>query len=547
MKKISVALCCLLVAAITANLNAQEYEYKFRLYLKDKGKSSYSIKKPEQFLSQKAIDRRANYGIAIDESDLPISDKYVEKIEKVGGIVVAKSKWQKTIAVHCADSANVEALKKLSFVDNVKLVWRGKAKKENKAYPDTALMFKGKRDNEDYYGLAERNIRTLNGHHLHNAGHKGQGVDVAVIDAGFSQLPNIELIKSVNIAGYKGFVYQYEDLFHQPNDHGLCVLSCMGTNVPHTFVGTAPEATYWLLGTEDSRSEFPIEEDYWAAAVEYADSLGVKVANTSLGYNSFDAPTKGYTHDDLDGKTAFISNAAAMAADKGLLIVCSAGNSGAQAWRKITAPGDAENVLTVGAIVADSVVASFSSRGYTADMRVKPDVMALGVAAHVVNQRGAVNPGNGTSFSSPIMCGITACLVQALPELTNKEIIKVIQQSADRYQNPDETYGYGIPDMMKALVIGKELIEKKKNSLIESDIIRFVSSENGKFEVISKTESAGKYSVKLTKQEKGKEKKIWSQTLKKDQYAKSLKTDKKGTYKLYITGNGTQEEFTVIF
>ena len=548
MKKLISALFCMAISTTTI-LNAQAFEYKFRLYLKDKGKSSFSVKKPEQFLSQKAIDRRANYGIAIDESDLPISDKYIEKIENTGCIVVAKSKWQKTVAVHCADSMHIDVLKELPFVDSARFVWKGEPQSNSRVYSNVPLLFKGKRNLKDYYGLAERNIKTLNGHHLHNIGYKGKGIDIAVIDAGFNQLPNIELIKNINISGHKGFVHQYEDLFHHDNQHGLNVLSCIGTNVPHLFVGTAPEASFWLLGSEDNRSEYPVEEDYWAAAIEYADSVGVRIVNTSLGYSSFDFPAQSYTHADLDGKTALTSKSATMASNKGILVVCSAGNSGAKAWQKITSPGDAENILTVGAIATDSVVASFSSRGYTADMRIKPDVMALGVDARVVNEFGSVRLSNGTSFSSPIMCGIMACLIQAFPELNNKELIHIIHQSSDRYQNPDETYGYGIPDMAKALVIGNEYLDKKKNhSIIDSDIIRFLSDRPGHFRLIK--EGGGEkeeYKLLLTKREKGRDEKVWSETLSRNEYSKSLKTNKKATYKLSLTGKDIQEEYIVVF
>lgn len=200
-------------------------------------------------------------------------------------------------------------------------------------------------------------------------------------------------------------------------------------NQPHVMVGTAPEASFWLLRSEDEYSEHLVEQDYWAAALEFADSVGVDVVNTSLGYYAFDDPSKDYRYCDLDGKFALMSRQAAKAADKGMVIVCSAGNAGSGSWKKTTPPGDAENVLTVGAINKQGVLAPFSSIGNTADGRVKPDVMAVGLGSDVMGTDGIVRGANGTSFSSPIMCGMVACLWQALPDLTAKELIELVRRS----------------------------------------------------------------------------------------------------------------------
>lgn len=440
-----------------------QYNYKFRLTLKDKGTTSYSIDKPEEFLSQKALERRIKQGLTIDSTDIPISQNYIDNIEAIGGKVVAKSKWLNTVAVHCSDSSMVEKYKELPFVSDALFVWRGKPKGEPKANTDSIKNYPA---NEtivfgSYYGRGIDNIKPNNGQALHNAGFKGKGIDIAVIDAGFNHFPKIEMLDNVEIKGHKGFVYEHEDMFTNANQHGLNVLSCMATNKPMQFVGTAPEAAFWLLGSEDARSEYPIEEDYWAAAIEYADSIGVDVVNTSLGYNNFDFPAKSYTHAVMDGKTAYITRAANAGTSKGLFICISGGNSGDSEWEKITPPADAFHVLTVGAIKRDSVIANFSSRGYTEDLRVKPDVMALGSASIVVGDKGQVTTNSGTSFSSPIMCGMVACLWQALPTLTNKEILNIIRESSDNYEEPNKDYGYGIPDMGKALELGKVLAERK--------------------------------------------------------------------------------------
>lgn len=547
-----VLLIVLLIIAVGAS--AQEYDYKFRLSLTDKGKTKYKIEKPQEFLSQKAIDRRLKHNIAINESDLPISEDYIRQIEEKGAIVVAKSKWQRTISVQCNDSAMIDELTALPFVANATFVWKGIGKNgKHNEYPDS-LKFVNQQEVMfgQYYGLAYDNIKSLNTETLHKAGFKGKGIDIAVIDAGFNNLPSIEILDNLNIKGYKGFVYGNEDLFQNANQHGLNVVSCIGANKPLQFVGTAPEANLWLLGSEDPRSEYPIEEDYWAAAIEYADSLGAEVVNTSLGYNNFDVPAKSYTHKDLDGKSAFISRSANIASKKGILIVCSAGNSGDSSWRKITPPGDADGVLTVGAIDRDSSLADFSSRGYTADMRVKPDVVALGLGSVVVNDEGRVTYKSGTSFSSPIMCGTVACLWQAFPTLSNFEIMQLVKESSNQYENPDENFGYGIPDMELALKLGTKALKiKGKNRIAYSDNFRLESDGVGLIRIIYIGDNLiENIEIAINRNEKNDRiKKVDSFDFKGKEnqkffaeYSKNLKAKKKELYTIVIKGSDIEKE-----
>jgi len=547
-----VILITLLIIAIGAS--AQEYDYKFRLSLTDKGQTKYSIEKPQEFLSQKAIERREKQGIVIDETDLPISQDYIKQIEGKGVIIVAKSKWQKSVSVHCTDSAIVEELTTLPFVANATFVWKGKKQEiKKKEYPDS-LKLPNKQEVlfGQPYGLAHDNIKSLNTEALHKAGFKGKGIDIAVIDAGFNHLPSIELLDNLNIKGCKGFIYGHEDLFVSANQHGLNVVSCIGTNKPMQFVGSAPEASFWLLSTEDSRSEFPIEEDYWATAIEYADSVGVDVVNTSLGYNNFDFPARSYTHKDLDGKTAFISRSANIASQKGMVVVCSAGNSGDSSWRKITPPSDADGILTIGAIGRDSTLASFSSRGYSADMRVKPDVVALGLGSVVVDDKGQITYKSGTSFSSPIMCGTVACLWQAFPTLTNKELMQLVRESANQYEDPDEDFGYGLPNMELAMQLGAKAVKiKGKNRIAYSDNFRVESDGIGQIRIvyIGDEPITGHLEVIISRKEKNdrtKEIDSFSFTGKDGQepfteYSKNLKAKKKDLYVLIIKGSDLQE------
>lgn len=263
----------------------------------------------------------------------------------------------------------------------------------------------------------------------------------------------------MRLMGTRDFVNPLSDIYAE-NNHGMKVLSCLAANKPNVLVGTAPEASYWLLRSEDDDTEQQVEEDYWAAALEFADSVGVDVVNTSLGYYEFDDKSCNYRYRDLDGRYSLMSHSASLAAEKGMVVVCSAGNSGRSPWKKVTPPGDADHVITVGAMNHNLVNAEFSSVGNTADGRVKPDVMAIGVDSAVAGTDGTVSQANGTSFASPTFCGLVACFWQACPWLTAKEVIEAVRRSSDRVEYPDNIYGYGIPDIWKAYQT--ELKKKKQ-------------------------------------------------------------------------------------
>ncbi len=469
MKKTFVILILNLV--IINIINGQDL-YKFRLLLTDKAGSSYSIDNPEKYLSQRAIERRTKYDIPIDISDLPVSDAYLAEIRNQGVEIVSKSKWINAVVVMCTDSMAGINLKNLPFVDSVKVVWKklgGGVKASVDSYAikgeksESALNFC---NDENYYGAASTQIKMHNGDLLHDVGYKGSGMLVAVLDAGFNSANTIVGLKE-QIAGSKDFVIPGGDVFDLGiSDHGLKVFSTMGANIPNKMVGTAPEAKYWLLRSEDTTTEFPVEEDYWAAAAEFADSIGVDVINSSLGYYNFNYPTTSYTKDQLDGKTAFISQAASMAARKGILVCNSAGNSGNDAWGLINFPGDSEEVFTTGSVNKDSIIAASSSRGPTADGRIKPDVIAMGVSTCLLDIYGNTTQGNGTSYASPIMAGLSASLWQALPSLNNMEIKNLIKMYGSKSTNPDNTYGYGIPNIYNAFINGGTYVrttQYKKN------------------------------------------------------------------------------------
>ena len=435
-----------------------EKAYRYRVQLSDKQGTEHSVDCPQTFLSERSIERRNRQQLPIVETDLPVSRTYLKALTEAGVGIVTTSKWNNTVVVEVTDTLLMDQVVNLAFVKGVKKVWM---------QPDSIPARNKKRKKEvtnkveeagHHYGKALRQINIHGGDSLHMAGFTGEGMHVAVIDAGFYNADHIKFFKKMDLLGTRDFVNPDSDIYAE-NSHGMKVLSCMAANTKDVFVGTAPEASYWLLRSEDQDTEQPIEEDYWAAAIEFADSVGVDVVNTSLGYYAFDEGYPAYRYRDLDGHYSLMSHTASMAADKGMVVVCSAGNSGRGTWKKVTPPGDAENVITVGALNKSLVNAEFSSIGHASDGRIKPDVMAIGVNSVVSGNDGTVSKANGTSFASPTMCGVVTCFWQACPWLTAKEVIKAVQQAGDRVEYPDNIYGYGVPNLWKAYQ--KELIHHR--------------------------------------------------------------------------------------
>ena len=440
----------LAIALLATGASAQQDTLKYRISLKDKAATEYSLKKPEKYLSAKAIERRRKQNLPIDSTDLPVCRKYIDEIRKQGVKIVVTGKWDNFVTVSCNDTTLIDRIAALPFVLSTEKVWISPgAGKPSMATERDSVLNQPTIHPDSIYGRAITQIQMSNGDKLHEAGFKGQGMTIAVIDAGFHNVDKITAMQNIRILGTKDFVNQQADIFAE-SSHGMSVLSCIGMNRPDIMTGTAPEASFWLLRSEDEYSEHLVEQDYWSAAVEFADSVGVDVINTSLGYYSFDDKSKNYKYRDLDGRHALMSRQASHIADKGMILVCSAGNSGAGSWKKITPPGDADNVLTVGAIDKRAVLATFSSVGNTADHRVKPDGVAVGVGSDVIRTDGNQGRANGTSFSSPIMCGMVTCLWQACPTLTAKEVIELVRRSGDRAGFPDNIYAYGVPDMWNA-------------------------------------------------------------------------------------------------
>ncbi len=429
--------------------------YIYRIYLTDK-KGTASIDKPEKLLSSKALERRARQGLGVDSTDLPVSPKYVKEIRKHAQ-VIGNSRWLNTILVKVTDTTVIQRIEALKFVCGTRRVWTSPDRQESLPERGKYTTTFTKKDTleDKIYGKGDRQITVMGGDSLHAEGFRGQGMTIAVIDGGFCNADVIPALKRINVLGYHDFICEPRPNIFFDTSHGTGVLSCMGLNEPHVFIGTAPEASFWLLRSEDGRTEQEVEEDYWVMAAEFADSVGVDVINTSLGYNNFDDQVTSHKLWELDGKTAFISRAASMLADKGVVLVCSAGNSGDEPWKKITPPGDADHVLTVGALNRQLTNANFSSIGPSQDGRVKPDIMAIGNPSYLMYGEGEIIRANGTSFSSPTACGMVACLWQALPHLTAHELMDVVRKSCDNYAHPDNVYGYGLPNFWRAYLDNK--------------------------------------------------------------------------------------------
>lgn len=418
----------------------------------DKAGSPYVIGSPEKFLSERAIERRERQNIFIDTSDLPVSPVYIDSMRGLGLEVGNISKWLNGIIVHSTNDQLLDTLHHISFIAKpVKNpITPGSIQVEINKFP---LPLKSTID----YGYSRNQINMLHGESLHENGYNGEGILIGIIDAGFSNTDKVESLQHLwqdnKIVTWRDFVNDGKGFF-QSHSHGTTVLSILAGAIPGVMYGAATNADYVLIRTENGDSEYLVEEYNWVCGAEYADSIGVDVINSSLGYSLFNDPSQNHSYKDLDGKTTPVSKGALMAARKGMLVSCSAGNSGNNAnWGYITAPSDADSILTVGAVDSLRVIAYFSGRGPAYDNRIKPDVCAMGVNTISQSTLMMINGCNGTSCSSPIIAGMAACLWQANPTATAQQVRYAIKLSSSIYSKPDTAYGYGIPDFHLANLI----------------------------------------------------------------------------------------------
>ena len=433
---------------------------------KDKENKDFYLSNPNTILSKKSYDRKLKYKIAIDETDIPITKRYLDTITNMGVDIIAKSKWFNR--VHIRTNLNlIKKIKKISFVKKIILA----DKKLNKSINKNTNSINYKKSNlvnSNYF----TQISMLNGHKLHDIGLRGRGINIAIMDAGFNGVDSSFLFKNVINEGRILYTYDFVNRKRGVYDdgyHGSGVFSILAGYKKNVFIGSAQEANYYLFKTEDSKTETPVEESYWVEAIELADSLGVDIVNSSLGYFYYDNENHSYDYKDLDGKRAFISMAANMAARKGILVVNSAGNSGYRKNGWIATPSDADSILAVGAVDKNGDYVDFSSFGPTSDNRIKPDVAALGLDVMMFDKNG-LTFGNGTSLASPLITGLSACLWQAMREKNNIYLINLIKDNSKYKDIPNNLYGYGIPDFFAALQQHKIRYKNRKFSFVYDKI-----------------------------------------------------------------------------
>jgi serine protease AprX len=500
---------------------------KFIVQLTDKNRTPYSINKPSAYLSSKAIERRTRYNIPIDITDMPITPYYIDSLRNTPGVTIHNvSKWLNQVCIAVIDSATAFAkINTFSFVKQ----WAPVATSAPPVGPlllqpnnkDTGVELQNltplsnapavlsamnQMQPQDFYdyGSNAAQIKIHEGDYLHNNGFHGEGITIAFLDGGFNNFKTNIALDSTRfnhqILGEWDFVSN-EASTNEDHYHGFACLSTVATNRPGIMVGTAPKANFWLLRTEDVSSESPIEEQNWAAAAEYADSVGVDMISSSLGYSNFDNSIFDHSYPQRNGNTAISTIAADLAAKKGILVTNSAGNSGRRLddLKYVSCPSDGDSVLCVGATDVNGVIASFSSWGPNGAGKTKPNVVSVGarvvIASYITGDPGV---SNGTSFSNPNLCGLTACLWQAFPDFNNMEIIDALQRSAHKYNTPDDRFGYGIPNMRKAFeLLQAQRIARLQNTLGSSFIKAYPVPANATTTILLKAPTTGKSSLRL--------------------------------------------------
>ncbi|QNA43347.1 S8 family serine peptidase [Lacibacter sediminis] len=435
---------------------------KHVIFFTDKNETTFSLAQPSSYLSARAVARRTKYGIAVDSTDLPVVEKYVDSVRLAGNVtILGRLRWMNAVIIQTNDAAALSKINTFPFVKKRDSIAYRKVNArliDNKSYNITPYVSTNQRQQQLFadslnYGNTATQINIHNGAFLHNIGARGQNMQIAFLDGGyFGYLSNpfFDSVRNQNrILATRDFVLN-ETSVNEDDAHGMACFSIVAGNIPGSYIGSAPYASFYLLRTEDVGSEQLIEEYNWGSGAEYADSAGVDVISSSVGYSTFDDPAYNHSYADMNGNTTIVSRYADLAAKKGMLLVNSAGNEGSKTWKYIVAPADADSVLSVGAVNSSGIIAAFSSFGPTSDGQIKPDVVSVGQGTFLSTSGGTVGTSSGTSFSGPNMAGLATCLWQLFPEFNSYKIIETLRKSADRYTAPHEQYGYGLPDMKKA-------------------------------------------------------------------------------------------------
>jgi serine protease AprX len=465
-------------------------EYKYLVHLKDKTNNGFSLSNPASFLSEKSIQRRVKQNLRIDSTDLPVTASYVDSLSSLPALkVLNKSRWFNQVLIGLTDTSVLQQILQFSFVLSSEPVNNRHVKKipgRISVNQHTAILgTSGKSTNTSYptvtdsinYGASQGQVYIHNGEYLHELGFHGEGMTIAILDDGFNSYlsnPAFDSLRNYNrILGTYDFVNEKVSV-NEEDQHGANCFSIIAANIPGTMVGTAPDATYWLFKTEDITSETPVEEQNWVAAAEFADSAGADLITTSLGYSYFDDSVYNLNYAQRNGHTSLVSRAANLAVAKGMIVTASAGNSGGMTNEEkyVLCPADGDSVYTVGSVDFSGVIAYSSSWGPNSSGQIKPDGVSVGAGAYYVAPDGIVNSGSGTSYSNPNLAGLITCLWQAFPEFIPHDILAAVRQSSNKYNTPDNRYGYGLPDFEKAYTILQNKRLAAYNQLLGNDWIR---------------------------------------------------------------------------
>lgn len=449
-------------------------EQKLAVWVTFTDKGANELRKgsiPLDLVSEKALERRRNLlppDQVVDYSDLPVEDSYVEQLTAAGAAVRQRSKWLNAVSL-MATPPLIQTLAALPFVQAIDLVGRFKKDPSQELTTEEAngsartSLEKSTLANAFDYGPSLAQVSLLNIPAVHNEGNYAQGIIIGVFDTGFRLLTH-EAFDSLKILATHDFVDKKVSVV--PNnpatnfgDHGVLTLSTLAGFKPGRLVGPAFGATFILARTENDSSETPFEEDNWVAAIEWAESLGVQVTSTSLGYLTYDAPYESWTWRDMNGRTTMVTEAAAMAVRKGVIVVNAAGNEGIArddpTHNTLLAPADADSVLAVGAVTPDGVRAGFSSVGPTTSIppHIKPDVMTTGTSVVCASPsiRTGYTSAQGTSLACPLAAGIAAMILKEFPTATPMEVVEAMKMTSSNAGAPNNRYGWGIVNATRAL------------------------------------------------------------------------------------------------
>jgi hypothetical protein len=459
MKKSLLSLAFLLVLISESNAQLTRFIVRF----KHKGATTFTIANPSPYLSARAIARRTRYNIAIDSTDLPIPASYISQLKNIPGVTVLNaSKWLNAVSVDTTNPSALAAINALPFVQSTsgiaaKSVGTSHNKKhigEDILHPFDGARTQGMEGDFFNYGTGSFNeIHLHKGEFLHNIGLRGQQMQVSILDGGFLNYNTLDAMDSIIVNGQVLSTWDFvnnEASVVEDNSHGMMCLSTIAGNIPGQFMGKAPKASFHLFKTEDTGSEYPIEEFNWVCGTERADSSGTDVISSSVAYNTFDNPVFDHTYGDMNGNTTICAIGADMAAKKGIMVFQSVGNNGTDGWHFLLTPADGDSVVAVGAVNAAGATWAGGSYGPSFDGQIKPDIASVGWNAMVQGTGNTIGVGTGTSFACPNMAGLGTCLWQGFPEFNNMRIIRALKEAGSIYNSPNDRIGYGIPDMKAA-------------------------------------------------------------------------------------------------